>query len=39
MMGDVNSNLLSKPLHSDAKHMKNIYDSAYNWAHKDNRQH
>ena len=27
MMGDVNANLLSKPLENDAKHMKNIYDS------------
>ena len=26
-MGDVNANLLSKPLDNDAKHMKNIYDS------------
>ena len=30
MMGDVNSNLLSKPLHNNAKHMENLYDSAYN---------
>ena len=27
MMGDVNANLLSKPLVNDTKHMKNIYDS------------
>ena len=27
MMGDVNAILLSKPLHNDAKHMKNMYDS------------
>ena len=27
VMGDVNANLLSKPLDSDAQHMKNIYDS------------
>ena len=26
MMGDVNANVLSKPLDNDAKHMKNIYD-------------
>ena len=24
-MGDVNANVLSKPLDNDAKHMKNIY--------------
>ena len=27
MMGDVNANILSKPLDNDAKHMKNIYES------------
>ena len=27
MMGDVNANVLSKPLDNDTKHMKNIYDS------------